>query len=90
MVHEARTLIEPFSILHYGNKISDEIYQNYFRIFQRDTTNVSDLNEYYETDKQFHQMFIDATGNDYLISTYERSRIHGFVSIPEERAATVC
>lgn len=72
MVHEARTLIEPFSILHYGNKISDEIYQNYFRIFQRDTTNVSDLNEYYETDKQFHQMFIDATGNDYLISTYER------------------
>ena len=72
MVHEARTLIEPFSILHYGNKISDEIYQKYFRIFQRDTTNVSDLNEYYETDKQFHQMFIDATGNDYLISTYER------------------
>ena len=37
MVHEARTLIEPFAILHYGNKISDEIYQNYFRIFQRDT-----------------------------------------------------
>lgn len=31
-----------------------------------------DLNEYYETDKQFHQMFIDATSNDYLISTYER------------------
>ena len=72
MVHEARTLIEPFAILHYGNKISDEIYQNYFRIFQRDTANVSDLNEYYETDKQFHQMFIDATSNDYLISTYER------------------
>lgn len=72
MVHEARTLIEPFAILHYGNKISDEIYQNYFRIFQRDTANVSDLNEYYETDKQFHQMFINATSNDYLISTYER------------------
>lgn len=72
MVHEARTLIEPFAILRYGNKISDEIYQNYFRIFQRDTANVSDLNEYYETDKQFHQMFIDATSNDYLISTYER------------------
>ena len=40
--------------------------------FKRDTANVSDLNEYYETDKQFHQMFIDATSNDYLISTYER------------------
>ena len=72
MVHEARTLIEPFAILHYGNKISDDIYQNYYRLFQREVTYTSDLNESYESDNQFHQMFITVTNNDYLISTYER------------------
>lgn len=72
MVHEARTLIEPFAIKNYGNRISDSTYQELFLIFQKHIDSSSHLSEYYTQDNRFHEMFINATCNDYLISAYDR------------------
>ena len=71
MIYETRMLIEPYSILHYGCKISQENYLRFYSLFDSyQNQHVEEL-AYYEVDEQFHQLFIDATENSYLINTYQ-------------------
>lgn len=71
-IHEARMLIEPFAVRNYGNKISESEYRKYYELFQQDTSQAQDLKALYEQDNRFHQLFVNATDNAYLIHTYER------------------
>ena len=64
---EARLRIEPYAVRHYGNRISDGVYAesiSYFRKSQGRGT------EQYFKDDAFHQMFVDATQNRYLVMFY--------------------
>ncbi|OYP57948.1 GntR family transcriptional regulator, partial [Lachnotalea glycerini] len=72
MIHEARILIEPFAINKYGYKIPIEKFQEYLKFFRKESLDIKDYNLMYEYDNRLHQDFIDATDNDYIISTYER------------------
>ncbi len=64
---EARLRIEPYAVSQYGNRIRDEVYAEYIAFF-RDAKCSSE--EMYRKDNEFHQMFVDATQNRYLISFY--------------------
>ena len=64
---EVRCLLEPAAVLHFGNRIPDEVYARYTQQFmRRDMTN----EELYRLDDEFHQMFITASNNRYFRSVY--------------------
>ena len=71
MIYETRLLIEPYAILHHACKIDQKQYLDFYRIFESYQTEPVEETAYYEVDEQFHQLFIDATENSYLINTYE-------------------
>lgn len=64
---EARLQIEPYAVEHYANRISDEVFAEsaaYFTVrHQRGV-------EQYMKDDAFHQMFVNASHNRYLIMFY--------------------
>ena len=66
---EARLRIEPYAVQYYGNRIRDDLYvecQAYFR-----APHCKGM-ELYIKDDDFHRMFVEATGNRYLIMFYAR------------------
>ena len=44
---------------------------DFYRIFESCQTEPVEEIAYYQVDEQFHQLFIDATENSYLINTYQ-------------------
>ena len=71
MLYEARYLIEPYSILHYGNRIPKETYLDYFRKYETYLKLPSEGNySFEEMDDNFHRMFIDASENSYFLNLY--------------------
>ncbi len=71
MLYEARHLIEPYSVQHYGNKIPKETYMNYFRQYETYLNKPSETAySFEEMDDKFHRMFIDASENSYFLSLY--------------------
>lgn len=64
---EARLRIEPYAVEHYGNRIRDDVYAEYISYFNMPH---GEGNEQYFKDDAFHQMFVDATQNRYLIMFY--------------------
>ena len=71
MIHEARMLLEPYAVENYAKKIPEERLQYYHNIFGKKSTQ-NNMNPFYEIDNEFHQEFMDATGNEYLLNMYER------------------
>lgn len=71
MIYETRLLIEPYAILKHGCKISQQQYLHFYKIFESYQNQPVEETAYYEVDEQFHQLFIDATENSYLINTYQ-------------------
>lgn len=70
-VYETRLLIEPYALLHYGNKLSDEFYMEMYETFSNQD-NALDGGELYALDDRFHLSIMQATENPYLIQTYEQ------------------
>lgn len=68
---EARLRIEPYAVQYYGNRIGDDVYVECIRRFESETRKSREL---YRLDDEFHQMFIDATRNRYLIMFYNTVR----------------
>lgn len=71
-IYEARLLLEPYVIQTYGNRIPEERYLEFMKIFSAAPSGVSDNLQMYQTDDELHQLFIDVSENDYLIGAYER------------------
>ena len=64
---EARLRIEPYAVEYFGNRIRDDIYAECITYFNAPHGRGE---EQYVRDDAFHQMFVDATGNRYLIMFY--------------------
>ena len=64
---EVRCLLEPAAVLHFGNRISDDVYARYTQQFQRQGLTTEEL---YQVDDEFHQMFVTASNNRYFRSVY--------------------
>ena len=64
---EARLRIEPYAVRYFGNRIRDEVYAECMSYFE---TSHGGGDAMYRRDDAFHQMFVDATGNRYLIKFY--------------------
>ncbi len=71
MIYEARMLMEPYAVEHYGDRIMGQRLAYYHGMFQGDSRQGS-MRAFYEVDNEFHQEFIDATENDYFRNMYER------------------
>ncbi len=65
---EVRRMLEPEVVLRYGNRIPDEVYARYIRQFERTDLAVQ---EAFDLDNEFHQIFITASNNRYYKSVYE-------------------
>ena len=64
---EARLRIEPYAVAHYGNRIGDDVYAEFAAGFSE--PHERGMAQYFRDD-EFHQMFINATKNRYLIRFY--------------------
>lgn len=64
---EARLRIEPYAVEHYGNRISDDVYAECIAYFSEHRG--AGLDQYIKDD-EFHQMFVNASNNRYLIMFY--------------------
>lgn len=64
---EARLRIEPYAVQYYGNRIRDDVYATCIVDFKN--AGPQDANIHLKDD-EFHQMFINATENRYLIRFY--------------------
>lgn len=71
-IYDTRLLWEPYAVLHYGNTLSSDFYMNYYRLFSE--SNSSDKNfDVYQIDFDFHNTFIEATRNPFIMRTYEQT-----------------
>lgn len=70
MIYETRNLLEPYAVMHYGNRISPKTYMNYYQMYTRYLENPGQAYSFKEMDESFHQMLIDATENFYFINMY--------------------
>ena len=66
-----RLELAPFIVLNYGNRISDQVYVRFLQEFSR--TDLT-MEESFRQDGEFHQMFVDASGNRYLKAIHEMVR----------------
>ncbi len=64
---EARLRIEPYAVEHYGNRIGDDVYAEYISYFN--APHERGMEQYFRDDA-FHQMFVNATNNRYLLRFY--------------------
>ena len=71
MIYETRMMLEPYAILHYGNRIEQDVYMKYYQDYQAYLKGADLPYSYDDMDDLFHQMFIDATSNVYFLKTYE-------------------
>lgn len=65
---EARLRIEPYAVQQYGNRIRDDVYAEYITFFRKADWASEEM---YKRDDEFHQMFVNATENRYIISFYQ-------------------
>ena len=64
---EARLRIEPYAVEFYGNRIGDDVFAEFLSYFSGPHGRGT---EQYMRDDVFHQVFVDATRNRYLIRFY--------------------
>lgn len=70
MLYEARLLIEPYVVKHYGNRIPQETYLEYYNLCRNAHRTLSENLSPADIDDQFHQMFINAADNSYFRNLY--------------------
>lgn len=70
MLYESRFLLEPYAVLHYGNRISPDVYMDYYHRYVHFLEGRTSKYSYSEMDENFHQMFITASDNSYFINLY--------------------
>lgn len=66
-VYECRCLIEPYALLHYGNRFPKEDLLNYKKQFKADEGNWA----FYQLDNMFHKQIVDLCKNELLSSYYD-------------------
>ncbi len=66
-IYECRLLIEPYALLHYGNRFSKKDLLDYLSCFCSTEDNWS----FYQHDNKFHRQIVDLCGNDLLSSFYD-------------------
>lgn len=75
-VYEARMLLEPYAIQHYANKIDEEKFRQYQKLFIQTKNEIENgfelSDDLYKMDDKIHIEFIEATENDYFISMYKQ------------------
>lgn len=64
---EVRMRIEPYAVRTYGSRQSDDVYASFMRRFSK---SVGSKEDFYALDHEFHQSFIEASGNRYLKMVY--------------------
>lgn len=70
MLYEARLLIEPYVVKHYGSRIPQETYLEYYNLCRSYNGQVPDGTSLADLDDNFHQMFIHAADNSYFRNLY--------------------
>lgn len=71
MLYETRLLLEPYCVLHYGNRIPQETYLTYYQLYSAFQEDPDKTPYDYETmDAAFHCLFIDSSQNSYFINMY--------------------
>lgn len=70
MLYEARNLVEPYAVLHYGSRISPDVYMQYYEKYRDYLDGKNTDYSYTEMDESFHQLFISASENSYFINLY--------------------
>ena len=70
-VYETRLLLEPYVVLHYGNKLSEDFYMDMYRNFSAASPLQPD-GSHYTFDDEFHLGFIQAADNPYFSQVYEQ------------------
>jgi GntR family transcriptional regulator, rspAB operon transcriptional repressor len=74
LLYEARLLLEPYALLHYGNKISSEEWAKLQSTLNALSQSPQKQHYSYELDNLFHQRIIDVTGNHYIIDAFENTK----------------
>lgn len=69
-VFEVRMLYEPYALLHYGVQIPSERLSFFYRKLS-DFNAMADEQEAFQVDDEFHNAVLRATGNRYLLQSYE-------------------
>ena len=64
---EARLRIEPYAVEYYGNRVRDDVFAEFISYFN--SPHGEGVEQYFKDD-QFHQLFVDATRNRYLMMFY--------------------
>lgn len=70
MLYEARCLVEPYVVQHYGSRIPKETYMDYYRQYKAYLEGKTDTYSFQEMDDSFHWLFINASQNSYFINQY--------------------
>lgn len=70
LIYEVRQLLEPYAMLHYGVRIPKKKLIRLQKVLSNPEKAQQDGDYYYGIDNQFHQLIINATENQYLISSY--------------------
>lgn len=70
-VYETRLLLEPYVILHYGNKLSEDFYMDMYNKFSAAAPLQPD-GSHYTFDDEFHLSLIQAADNSYISQVYEQ------------------
>lgn len=70
-VYETRLILEPYVVLHYGNKLSEDYYMEMYKNFSLPAPSFPD-GSHYKVDDEFHLSFIEATNNPYITQVYEQ------------------
>jgi DNA-binding GntR family transcriptional regulator len=70
LIYEMRQLLEPYALLHYGDRIPVKKLIRLQKILDQPSRAQQDHDYFYEIDSQFHQLIIDATQNRYIINAY--------------------
>lgn len=77
LIYELRMLLEPYALLHCGERISPDVLLK-FQHMLNDASNTSRAQQnrhyFYDTDNQFHRLIIDATENRYIIRAFENTQ----------------
>lgn len=71
LIYEVRLLLEPYALLHYGDKIPPQDWMKFQQIIDNNPLKAKQSNRYfYEIDNQFHNRIVEATGNRYIINAF--------------------
>lgn len=70
MLYESRYLLEPYVVRHYGNRVPQETYLHYYRLYRNFQTQENLEYSYVDMDDSFHRLFINASENTYFTNLY--------------------